>query len=126
VARRRELRGPDGRDPVAGEPTGRRAELESRKRELEERIVRVHHDLVHADVPLEQDFAEQAVQRENDEVLAGIESSAKAELARIRRALVRIDQGTYGVCEACGESIDPARLSVVPDAARCISCAERH
>ncbi len=112
------------RKAVEGPAQDWRAELERRKAELEERIARVHGDLVHADVPLEQDFAEQAVQRENEEVLAQLEASAHEELARIRRALRRAEQGDYGTCVDCGEPIDPARLRIVPDADRCLSCAE--
>ncbi|MCZ8132431.1 MAG: TraR/DksA family transcriptional regulator [Steroidobacteraceae bacterium] len=100
-----------------------RAALERRKAELEERLARVHRDLVHAEVPLEHDFAEQAVQRENEEVLAHLESHTRLELVRIGRALARADRGEYGVCESCGEAIDPARLAVVPEADRCVRCA---
>ncbi len=100
-----------------------RAELLARKRELQARIVRVHDDLTRATESPEQDFAEQAVQRENDEVLAQLEASARAELARIERALARVANGTYGLCEQCGSDIDPARLHVVPDANRCVQCS---
>lgn len=100
-----------------------RAELLGRKQELQARIARVHDDLTRATETPEQDFAEQAVQRENDEVLAQLEAAARAELARIDRALTRVAQGTYGVCESCGTDIDPARLHVVPDADRCVKCS---
>jgi DnaK suppressor protein len=100
-----------------------RAELLARKLELQTRIARVHDDLTRATESPEQDFAEQAVQRENDEVLAQLEVSARAELARIDRALARVANGTYGLCERCGSDIDPARLRVVPDANRCVTCS---
>jgi DnaK suppressor protein len=103
--------------------TAMRAELLARKQELQARIARVRDDLTRATETPEQDFAEQAVQRENDEVLAQLELQAKAEIARIDRALARVGQGTYGVCEGCGGEIDPARLRVVPDADRCVQCS---
>lgn len=103
--------------------TATRSELLARKRELQSRIARVHDDLTRATDAPEQDFAEQAVQRENDEVLAGLESAARSELARIDRALARVAQGTYGQCATCGGEIDPARLHVVPDADRCVRCS---
>jgi DnaK suppressor protein len=99
------------------------AELLARKQELQARIVRVHDDLTRASEAPEQDFAEQVVQRENDEVLAQLESSARAEVARIDRALARVANGTYGICAACAAEIDPARLHVVPDADRCVKCS---
>jgi RNA polymerase-binding transcription factor DksA len=41
----------------------------------------------------------------------------------LNKQLSRISQGTYGICEACGEPIDPDRLAVLPDTNLCISCA---
>lgn len=41
----------------------------------------------------------------------------------IRRALRRIDDGTYGICEVCGQPIGAARLEAVKDCCRCITCA---
>lgn len=42
-------------------------------------------------------------------------------LDRVRAALARLDDGTYGVCEVCGEPISDARLEVRPWATRCIT-----
>jgi DnaK suppressor protein len=41
-------------------------------------------------------------------------------LAQVRAARVRVADGTYGVCEVCGEEIPPARLEARPWAARCV------
>ncbi len=46
-------------------------------------------------------------------------------LEAIERALERIEAGTYGVCERCGEAIDPARLKAIPYAVYCIDCQSR-
>ncbi len=43
----------------------------------------------------------------------------EAELAGVERALERLDDGTYGQCEACGELIDEAVLESTPTVARC-------
>jgi len=43
-------------------------------------------------------------------------------LESIDYALRLIEKGSYGVCEVCGEKIDPARLKVVPHATLCIKC----
>jgi RNA polymerase-binding protein DksA len=40
----------------------------------------------------------------------------------IDEALQKVLQGTYGICERCGESIDPARLEIVPETTLCIGC----
>jgi RNA polymerase-binding transcription factor DksA len=41
----------------------------------------------------------------------------------LKRQLSRIREGTYGICERCGNPIDPARLAVLPDTNLCIDCA---
>ena len=45
-------------------------------------------------------------------------------LERIDEALERMEEGTYGTCERCGEAIDPARLEAIPYAIRCVRCEE--
>lgn len=40
-------------------------------------------------------------------------------------ALRRIDQGTYGRCERCGEEIDPARLEILPYTTLCVKCKQK-
>lgn len=48
----------------------------------------------------------------------------KVELTQIDVALLKIDQGTFGVCEECDEEIPVKRLRVRPDAAYCLICQE--
>ena len=43
----------------------------------------------------------------------------------IDEALRRIDAGTYGVCESCGQPIGKARLQAFPRATLCVSCKQR-
>lgn len=100
-----------------------RGRLLARDAELRERIRRVHADLRRELTTLPQDAADAAVVLENDEVLQAVEDSARSELQHIGRALERLEMGTYGVCEACNDSIEAARLRVVPQAARCKRCA---
>lgn len=46
-------------------------------------------------------------------------------LRELDRAEDKIREGTYGICEACGQPIPAARLRAVPEATRCVPCAER-
>jgi DnaK suppressor protein len=46
-------------------------------------------------------------------------------LKQVERALYRFDNGLYGICESCGDAIDPARLKALPHAARCFDCQQR-
>lgn len=43
-------------------------------------------------------------------------------IAEVRHALRRIDNGTFGACERCGNQIPLERLEVIPYARRCVSC----
>ncbi len=47
-------------------------------------------------------------------------------LRQIERALQKMREGTYGICEDCGKPIPPKRLTAVPWAIYCIECAEKH
>lgn len=46
-------------------------------------------------------------------------------LRKVERALGRVDDATYGICESCGSQIPVARLEVLPYATECVSCARR-
>jgi len=46
-------------------------------------------------------------------------------IGKIRDALERIENGTYGICEECGEEISEARLKVRPVTTYCIDCKKR-
>ena len=46
-------------------------------------------------------------------------------LDKANRALARIDAGTYGICESCGNSIPVERLDVLPYSTVCVTCASR-
>jgi DnaK suppressor protein len=46
-------------------------------------------------------------------------------LSQVERALQRLDDGTYGVCESCGNPIGKARLQAFPRATLCVSCKQR-
>lgn len=48
--------------------------------------------------------------------------NARDLLDQVDRALAKISDGTYGVCESCGKSIEAARLRALPYASLCISC----
>ena len=42
----------------------------------------------------------------------------------VARALAKLDEGTYGVCDGCGDPIPSGRLEVHPSAVRCVDCAD--
>lgn len=52
-------------------------------------------------------------------------SSERDKLAQIERALTAINEGTYGICESCGEPIGKMRLMAFPRATLCMRCKQR-
>lgn len=90
---------------------------------LTDQLSRIRRDRMRINDALDPDFAEQAVQRENDEVLDRLEVAVSSALAQIQLALARIQRGLGAVCEQCGGEIDPQRLQVMPQATRCLACA---
>lgn len=97
--------------------------------ELDERLGKITDDVRHTDHPLNQDFSEQAVETENDQVLDALGNVTRSEVEKIKQAISRIDSGTYGICLLCGEPIKKERLAALPYATNCIHCAqhaERH
>ncbi len=97
--------------------------LLQRRAQLLARMQRIALDQRREADPLSADFAEQATQREDDEVLERIGLSAQDEVRQIDAALLRLRAGSYGICERCGEIIDSQRLRVVPYAVRCSRCS---
>ena len=65
------------------------------------------------------DIATHTYDRELDSTL---EESEEAHLSHVEAALKRIDAGTYGICENCGQPIQPARLEAMPWVTLCIDC----
>lgn len=89
--------------------------------ELQQRISAIHRDFANG---RDTDWAEQAGERENEEVLNALESEAKVEIQHLSNAITRMQQGSYGICQTCGNEIAKQRLQVQPAATHCIKCAE--
>ena len=91
----------------------RRAEITGELLEIEDKL----------DDPMPQDWEDRASERQGDEVLEALGNADLDELRRIDAALGRIEDGTYGVCPKCGDTISDERLIAVPEAALCRTCA---
>ncbi len=98
----------------------REAILRTRLRELEHRLLGIEAEL---DSHSSKDWEELAVEREEDEVLEGMGQSGRAEIDRIRAALGRVADGSYGFCVRCGEPISDERLDILPATPFCRNCA---
>ncbi len=55
-----------------------------------------------------------------------LEKRTRDLLAEVEHTLHKFDQGTYGLCDSCGQPIDPARLEALPQASLCLSCKAKN
>jgi DnaK suppressor protein len=53
----------------------------------------------------------------------GVGRQLETGLARTERALAKLDEGTYGICDSCGNAIPVKRLQAMPDSTLCVPCA---
>jgi len=68
------------------------------------------------------DLGAKAYEREHE---LSLTYTARELLTQTERALERIESGTYGLCESCGQPIGKARLQAFPRAMLCVSCKQR-
>lgn len=95
-------------------------ELADKRRELLERLDRISISKRKAH---DTDSDEQAIERENDEVVDALGENILKELEQINKAISRIENNTYDICSACNENIPLERLKALPYTDRCINCA---
>ena len=65
---------------------------------------------------------EEATQSFELEKRLALEKQIKDNLVDVEHALEKMDKGSYGRCDICGKTIDPARLEALPHANLCLSC----
>jgi len=65
---------------------------------------------------------EEAAETADLENRIALEKRTSEQLAEVERALEKFDNGTYGICENCGKSINPERLEALPQALYCMEC----
>jgi len=59
------------------------------------------------------------------EMCLALKQRAQGKVKSLQTALQRADEGDYGLCEVCKQPIDPARLAILPETRRCITCAQK-
>ena len=119
-----------------GEEPWTDAELKEVRAELESEVAGLRADLAKAASVMAERLSEAVRDAGDDTADAGTKAFEREhELALTQhaadlldqgeRALGRIDAGTYGVCESCGEPIGKARLLAFPRAILCVACKQR-
>ena len=69
-----------------------------------------------------QDIGDEAANIYNKQVLLSLNENERTRLQEVDESLDRIETGTYGICEECGEPIGLKRLEVRPVAKYCVPC----
>jgi DnaK suppressor protein len=75
--------------------------------------------------PYDQHMAETAAVTLDREIDLTLEENARASIAQLDRALIKLDNGSYGSCDKCGAPIGEDRLKAAPFATLCIDCKRR-
>lgn len=93
--------------------------LESERQEILTKLENLRIDLRNMAEPSAEEADVDAYEREKTWALI---QSLQRKLESIEHALEAAKKGTYGLCESCGDRIDPARLEILPQATLCFKC----
>jgi DnaK suppressor protein len=119
---------------VAGEgPPSDGLDLERIETELRTRLAEVREQIAELTRPPEQNTGVQFGKRVGDgttEAISrftdvGVANDLHAIEERIDGALDKLTEGSYGICEKCGDPIEPGRLRVAPESVLCLECARQ-
>jgi RNA polymerase-binding protein DksA len=127
---------PKGRAAVPVEEAWTRAELNAVRKELEEQAKELRGEIDDAEEVQDQLKRDASSEGSGDEADAGTKTferehemslaqNSRDLLLQVERALARLDAGTYGRCENCGNPIPKARLQAFPRATLCVACKTR-
>jgi DnaK suppressor protein len=106
------------RDQLAAEAAELRADIDRAESDIASRL----GDAVGDAGDDQADVGAKTFEREHELALT---HNARDLLVQNDRALARIDSGTYGTCDSCGEPIGKARLQAFPRATLCVTCKQR-
>jgi DnaK suppressor protein len=119
-----------------GEKPWTEAELKKVREQLQTDIAGLNADISEAESAIAERLGDAAVDAGDDPADAGAKTyerehelalteNARELLALSERALARMDDGTFGVCDSCGQPIGKARLQAFPRATLCVTCKQR-
>jgi len=98
-----------------------RAALEAEKERLSRQLAALGGGTNGSD--LDHNFADSGQVAAEVGEARSLAGSLEDQFAAVQQALDRIDDGTYGLCQSCGQPIAEARLEAMPETRWCISCA---
>ena len=98
--------------------------LINKKEELFQMVSKTEQYGREADKDTTQDLADKAASSYTKEFLFSHSSNERFILQLVEEALIRIDEGCFGICISCKDNIQSKRLEAVPWTRHCISCQE--
>lgn len=105
-------------------PEDIRKTLLAQRRDLFRQAAQTEEELRWFESDIESEVEERGQEESMVRLLDRLDGRAKAEIEAIDQALVRIDSGQYGRCEACGKDIPQTRLEALPASTMCMACAQ--
>lgn len=102
-----------------------KAVLEKQYHDLEQGNLMASQSDFTGEMPFEEEYAASGTSTFERERDLSLSENVKDLLQRVNEALARIEEGTYGICEMCGEKIPEERLEALPYANLCILCKQK-
>lgn len=95
-------------------------------KELEKERAQVRQELLHLQEALKAEidvnFGEGDPELVERDMVISFMQEQERKLGSLDQVLQQARRGAYGICERCGQPIDPARLEAVPDTTLCVNC----
>lgn len=101
-----------------------KADLLALKAEYEARIAKISDHIYHPQDELNHHWDDQVIASQENDMRKNLLVEAEQGLRLVNAALLRMENGLYGVCSECGEDISEGRLNAVPYAWLCMNHAK--
>jgi RNA polymerase-binding transcription factor DksA len=111
-------------DDLRGRLLDERIELQDQLTTIEDTSFAMTQSDLSGDVGLDDESADAGTATFEREKDLSIEQNVRDLLQKVDRALKRIDDGTYGICDRCGKPIEKARVKALPYVDLCIKDAQ--
>jgi DnaK suppressor protein len=102
-----------------------RRRLEEKQVELQTQLADMQREVREDSVGYGNHMADVGTEVFEQELDWGLARHLETLLGRVKDADAKFEDGTYGICESCGERIELARLEAMPEAPYCVDCQTR-
>jgi len=96
--------------------------LEKERNEIERILKEIHYENISTDVLSEDEIADIYEKNKESEAL---ENDLVKRITKINRALEKINDGSYGICDSCGKKIEKERILLDPASIECSTCSNK-